>query len=366
MYKDYFGFKESPFSIAPNPRYLYMSKMHQEALAHLVYGATSEGCITLLTGEVGTGKTTISRYFLKRLPKDTDIAVIINPKLTVDELLSTICDEFRITVPTDAPTTKDYIDSLNHYLLEAHSSGRQAVLMIDEAQNLELEVLEMLRLLTNLETDKRKLLRIFLLGQSELSSILARPDLEQIGQRITGRYHIKGLKRDDVSAYISHRIAVAGGGRMQLFSKGAVKEIFEISRGIPRLINSLCDCALLGAYSENKDVVGKKIIKKAAAEIFEHNQATKKTPFSVRYILLPACITAVLLLLAWYGREFFPLPGNDAKKASPSVVGQKAKGTIPQESENMYDINDPMFEILETGDQTNTTKIVIQPVEVVN
>ena len=365
MYKDYFGFKENPFSIAPNPRYLYMSTMHQEALAHLVYGTTSEGCITLLTGEVGTGKTTISRYFLTRLPKDTVIAVIINPKLTVDELLSTVCDEFRVTVNAGNPTTKHYIDSLNHYLLEAHGSGRQAVLMIDEAQNLDLEVLEMLRLLTNLETDRRKLLKIFLLGQSELSSILSRPDLEQINQRITGRYHLKELKRDDVSAYISHRISVAGGGRAQLFSRGAVKEIYKLSRGIPRLINSLCDCSLLGAYSENRDSVTGKIVRKAATEIFDNKQAEHKASFLGKYLLLPAFITAVLLLLVWYGREI-PLPGGKQEIADQPVTGQNTEKTLLQVSENTIDNDEPLLEPLESGDQTVTTKIVIQPVEVVN
>lgn len=365
MYKDYFGFKENPFSIAPNPRYLYMSTMHQEALAHLVYGTTSEGCITLLTGEVGTGKTTISRYFLNRLPKDTVIAVIINPKLTVDELLSTICDEFQVTVAADTPTTKDYIDSLNHYLLEAHGSGSQAVLMIDEAQNLDLEVLEMLRLLTNLETDRRKLLKIFLLGQSQLASILSRPDLEQINQRITGRYHLKELERDDVSAYISHRISVAGGGRSTLFSRGAVKEIYKLSRGIPRVINSLCDCALLGAYSENRDSVNSKIVKKAAAEMFENRQAEKKSSFLVKYLLLPACITAALLLLVWYRSEMHPA-GDELRKIESSVAEQKVKESPPPSLDGAIHNGDPMSEPLESGNQGHTTKIIIQPVEVVN
>ena len=212
MFTDYFGFNENPFSIAPNPRYLYMSKMHQEALAHLVYGTTSKGCIVLLTGEIGTGKTTISRYFLEKLPRSTDIAVITNPKLTSNELLASVCDEFQISIKKEEPSAKDYIDSLNDFLLGSYSANRQAVLVIDEAQNLDLDVLEMLRLLTNLETNQQKLLKIILLGQSELASILARPDLEQINQRITSRYHLKGLKREDVDAYIAHRIMVAGGG----------------------------------------------------------------------------------------------------------------------------------------------------------
>lgn len=304
MYKDYFGFNENPFSIAPNPRYLYMSTMHQEALAHLVYGTTSKGCIVLLTGEIGTGKTTISRYFLEKLPRSTDIAFIINPKLTGYELLASVCDEFGIKVTLPEPSTKNYIDSLNDFLLKAYSANRQTVLVIDEAQNLDLDVLEMLRLLTNLETDQQKLLKIVLLGQSELRSILARPDLEQINQRITSRYHLKGLKRADVEAYIAHRIMVAGGGRSTFFTSRALNEIYRTSRGIPRLINSLCDHALLGAYSENKQQVDKKIAQKAAAEIFGDNAPGHRPKASFRLLLTAGIMLILVLVGLWFGSSF--------------------------------------------------------------
>ena len=304
MYTDYFGFNENPFSIAPNPRYLYMSTMHQEALAHLVYGTTSKGCIVLLTGEIGTGKTTISRYFLEKLPRRTDIAVIINPKLTGYELLASVCDEFQIKVTTPEPSSKNYIDSLNDFLLKAHSANRQTVLVIDEAQNLDLDVLEMLRLLTNLETDQQKLLKIVLLGQSELRTILARPDLEQINQRITSRYHLKGLKRADVEAYIAHRIMVAGGGRSTFFSRRALNEICKASRGIPRLINSLCDHALLGAYSENKEQVDKNIAQKATSEILGNNGLGPEPKFRFRLILTTGIILMVVVLGLWFGSSF--------------------------------------------------------------
>ena len=304
MYKDYFGFNENPFSIAPNPRYLYMSTMHQEALAHLVYGTTSKGCIVLLTGEIGTGKTTISRYFLEKLPRSTDIAFIINPKLTGYELLASVCDEFGIKVTLPEPSTKNYIDSLNDFLLKAYSANRQTVLVIDEAQNLDLDVLEMLRLLTNLETDQQKLLKIVLLGQSELRSILARPDLEQINQRITSRYHLKGLKRADVEAYIAHRIMVAGGGRSTFFTSRALNEIYRTSRGIPRLINSLCDHALLGAYSENKQQVDKKIAQKAAAEIFGDNAPGHRPKASFRLLITAGIMLILVLVGLWFGSSF--------------------------------------------------------------
>ncbi len=314
MFTDYFGFNENPFSIAPNPRYLYMSKMHQEALAHLVYGTTSKGCIVLLTGEIGTGKTTISRYFLEKLPRSTDIAVITNPKLTSNELLASVCDEFQISIKKEEPSSKDYIDSLNDFLLNAYSANRQAVLVIDEAQNLDLDVLEMLRLLTNLETNQQKLLKIILLGQSELASILARPDLEQINQRITSRYHLKGLKREDVDAYIAHRIMVAGGGRSTFFTRRAVNEIYSASRGIPRLINSLCDHALLGAYSENKERVDKKIAKKAAAEIFgTHFLSRTFRPHS--RLILTAGILAILLFVGlWLGSTLLRDPSSEMSR----------------------------------------------------
>jgi general secretion pathway protein A len=314
MYTDYFGFNENPFSIAPNPRYLYMSTMHQEALAHLVYGTTSKGCIVLLTGEVGTGKTTISRYFLEKLPRSTDIAVIINPKLTGIELLASVCDEFQIKVNGAEPSSKNYIDSLNDFLLKAHSANRQTVLVIDEAQNLELDVLEMLRLLTNLETDQQKLLKIVLLGQSELGSILARPDLEQINQRITSRYHLKGLKRTDVEAYIAHRVMVAGGGRSTFFSRGALSEIYSASRGIPRLINSLCDHALLGAYTENKEQVDKKIAQKAVAELFGNNVLSRNPKIRFRLILTTTIILLLVVSGLWLGSMFLSDSQNGLDK----------------------------------------------------
>lgn len=367
MYTDYFGFNENPFSIAPNPRYLYMSTMHQEALAHLVYGTTSKGCIVLLTGEIGTGKTTISRFFLEKLPKSTDIAVIINPKLTGDELLASVCDEFQVPVPGKEATSKDYIDGINTFLLNAYSANRQTILVIDEAQNLDRDVLEMLRLLTNLETNQQKLLKIVLLGQSELASILARPDLEQINQRITSRYHLKGLNKDDVEAYIAHRIMVAGGGRSSFFTRGAVNQIISSSRGIPRLINSLCDHALLGAYSENKNKVDKAIVLQASDEVFGQNEQAAGPKRNRRRLV--ATISVLLLILAvsvWFTGSFITTPPEIETK--PSLL--ESINSIESSTNSEFD--GPAEVIIESSNQpeetgteeTEGTNIVINPIEI--
>lgn len=290
MYTQYFGLKEKPFSIAPNPRYLYMSKLHREAFAHLLYGISNDGCMILLTGDVGTGKTTVGRCIIEQLPENTALAIILNPQLTITELLKTICEELNIPVPQNVSSGKTYIDSLNSYLLEAHAKGRNTALLIDEAQNLDIKVLEQLRLLTNLETDTHKLLQIVLLGQPELRNILSSPELAQLNQRITSRYHLQPLKPDDVKKYIRHRITIAGGSDPSLFSPGAVKHIIKFSKGVPRVINLLCDRGLLGAYAENRNRVNLKIIKKAAREI---STQTNQPFFSIR----PLTVVLLVLLL---------------------------------------------------------------------
>ena len=265
-YQEHFGLAEAPFSIAPDPRYLYMSEQHREALAHLRYGIQSDGGFVLLTGEVGTGKTTISRCLLEQLPQDCVVAFIINPRLTVPELLSTICDELRIPYPEGNRSVKVFVDLINDFLLDAHAGGRRAVLIVDEAQHLEKDVLEQIRLLTNLETNTRKLLQIILLGQPELREQMARPELRQLSQRIIARYHLGPLGRRETAVYVNHRLTTAG-SRRQLFSPQALGEIYRQSGGIPRLVNLICDRALLGAYAQGNGRVDRATVARAAREV---------------------------------------------------------------------------------------------------
>jgi len=265
MYTAHFGLREPPFAITPDPAYVYLSRHHQEALAHLLYGVGENGGFVQLTGEVGTGKTTLIRTLLEQRLEGVEVALCHNPRLTVEELLATVCDELGARYPGEPHTLKALLDALNTHLLQTHAAGRRTVLILDEAQNLSREVLEQIRLLTNLETAKHKLLRIILVGQPELRQLLARADLRQLAQRITARYHLPPLDRRETAAYISYRLRVAG-GRPELFSAGAKGVIYRHSGGIPRLINTLCDRALLAAYSRGGRRVTPHLARQAARE----------------------------------------------------------------------------------------------------
>jgi general secretion pathway protein A len=273
MYAPFFGLQHPPFSIAPDPRYLFMSERHREALAHLLYGLDAGGGFVLLTGEVGAGKTTVCRCFLEQIPAHCNVAYIFNPKLTVRELLRSICDEFGVPhkpmVPGGVETVKDYIDPLNASLLAAHAAGRNTVLIIDEAQNLSANVLEQLRLLTNLETSERKLLQIILIGQPELRTMVASPALEQLAQRVIARFHLDALSPRETQQYIAHRMAVAGLQGPMPFSQRAMARVHALSRGVPRRINLLCDRALLGAYAAGVREVNASTVNRAAREVFD-------------------------------------------------------------------------------------------------
>src|SRR5690349_17490107 len=247
-----------PFSITPDPAYLYMSPRHQEALGHLLYGTGQYGGFVQLTGEVGTGKTTVVRALLAQKLDHVDVAVILNPRQNEQEFVASICDELHVTYPKEA-TLKALVDALNAHLLAAHADGRRTVVLIDEAQNLQPEVLEQVRLLTNLETDKEKLLRIMLVGQPELAGLLGRPDLRQLAQRITARYHLTPLEPHEAAEYIGHRLRVAGGSG-ELFSAAAIAAVHAQARGVPRLINLLCDRALLRAYATGQRAVTPEIV----------------------------------------------------------------------------------------------------------
>ncbi|MBK1653487.1 AAA family ATPase [Allochromatium vinosum] len=266
MYPKYFGLKEPSFSIAPDPHYLFLSDQHREALAHLLYGANESGGFVLLTGEVGTGKTTVCRAFLEQLPEGVDVALVLNPVQSPNELLTNICEEFRIELPHGRRSNKVLIDALNGFLLHAYANGRRPLLIIDEAQNLPRQALEQIRLLTNLETTKHKLLQIFLIGQPELRRLLETQSLRQLDQRITARFHLTPLDLEETGDYIRHRLAVAGVDR-PLFTARAIRRIHEYSGGIPRVINILCDRALLGACVTRGSQVDPDIVATAAREV---------------------------------------------------------------------------------------------------
>ncbi|MEO6896507.1 MAG: AAA family ATPase [Caldimonas sp.] len=276
MYMRFFGLKQQPFSLAPDPRYLYMSKRHREALAHLLYGVGGGGGFVLLSGEIGAGKTTVCRCFLEQIPKRCNVAYIFNPKLTVMELVKSICDEFHVPIDLAAGqqvTVKTYVDALNDFLLKTHAVGQNNVLIIDEAQMLSPDVLEQLRLLTNLETNERKLLQIVLIGQPELRTMLERPDLEQLAQRVIARFHLHALSLKETEHYIRHRLSVAGMTRAIPFDRQALTRIHEIARGVPRRINLLCDRVMLGAYAHGRQNVDVAMIDKAAREVFGRSEA---------------------------------------------------------------------------------------------
>lgn len=298
MYTRFFGLKDIPFSIAPNPHFLYMSDRHREALAHLTYGLGETGGFVLLTGEVGTGKTTVSRCLLEQLPENTQAAFILNPTLSAQELLATICDELKIRYRKTGATLKTLTDKIQFKLLKNHEAGLNTILIIDEAQHLQAEVLEQLRLLTNLETHTKKLLQVILIGQPELQELLKRRDLRQLAQRITARYHLLPLNEKEVHAYIFHRLQVAGCQRM-LFTPKAVSFIHAISTGIPRLINLICDRALLGAYGLEQQTVDKKIAQAAAAEALgeEYQLPSIWQRLSNKKLALYASITSALVVV---------------------------------------------------------------------
>ena len=321
MYTSFFGLNEKPFSITPDPRYLFMSERHGEALAHLVYGVTESGGFIQLTGEVGTGKTTLVRtLLLNRMPDNADVAVVLNPQVSALEFLATICEELGIEMPDEPYGSKALIDRLNQHLLSAHGEGRRVILVVDEAQNLSRDVLEQVRLLTNLETAKQKLLQIILIGQPELRELLARTDLRQLAQRITGRYHLEPLSRDEAAAYIEHRLKVAG-AIGEVFDTGAKREVFRLSEGVPRIINVICDRALLGAYAKETRRVTRRLVKRASDEI-----SGKLEPRALPRWLVPglsAAVVAVIAAGAWQ------LLAND-EPAAPAPVASAPATEAPE------------------------------------
>jgi len=338
MYAEYFGLKQEPFSIAPDPHYLFMSERHREALAHLLYGIRGGGGFVLLSGEIGAGKTTICRCFLEQMPENCRVAYIFNPKLTVADLLKTICHEFQIPVQHTGigpATIKDHLDPLNEYLLASHAKGQQNILIIDEAQNLTPHVLEQLRLLTNLETSERKLLQVILIGQPELRQMVARPELEQLAQRVIARFHLGALTEAETRQYIQHRMGIGGLRGPMPFSSGALQRIHAITRGVPRRINLLCDRSLLGAYANGLPRVDEAVVNKAASEVFETDEnaptaapaRTLQWTAGAKNLLLGALgggIAAAALFWLWPGSRLPP-----ASSTAPTTASDPAPSPTP-------------------------------------
>ena len=348
MYLKHFNLSERPFSITPDPRFLYMSDRHREALAHLLYGLGEGGGFVQLTGEVGTGKTTICRCLLEQVPDNVDVALVLNPKVTAEELIATVCDELGVAYPSDIHSIKTLTDVLNHHLLDAHARGRRTVLIIDEAQNLSSDVLEQVRLLTNLETPTRKLLQIILIGQPELRALLARADMRQLAQRVTARYHLEPIAQQDVGGYIQHRLQICGASHI-VFNRRAVDLIRRLSGGVPRLINVLCDRALLGAYVDGELQVDRPIVRKAAREVL----ADDAEPSHERRWLVPvlAGIAGILLLGAvlyyrpWSGIDIRAV-SSDAVDVTPPVVAttrepEREQTAAPERKPSIRDAEPP-------------------------
>jgi general secretion pathway protein A len=319
MYTSFFGLNEKPFSITPDPRYLFMSERHTEALAHLIYGVKESGGFIQLTGEVGTGKTTLVRSLLQQLPESADVALVLNPQLSRSEFLWAICEELGVSLPEATDSINLLTNALNTYLLRNHGKGRRTILIVDEAQNLRVDVLEQIRLLTNLETTKQKLLQIILIGQPELRALLARNDMRQLAQRITGRYHLEPLSRDETGAYIEHRLKVAGGVG-PIFSQAAKREIFRLARGIPRMINVIADRALLGAFTREERQLTPQLIRGAAAEVLDRGELTLSPWFRwLRSAGLATLAIAGMLALVWASNAWL------AKRSSAPAWAERSE-----------------------------------------
>jgi general secretion pathway protein A len=306
MYLSFFGLNEKPFAITPDPRYLYLSERHAEALAHLLYGVNESGGFIQLTGEVGTGKTTVVRTLLSRVPHHADVAVILNPRMTPIEFLLTICEELGLDLAdADRDSVKQLVDALNRRLLAAHAEGRRVIVIVDEAQNLSADVLEQVRLLTNLETPTQKLLQIILIGQPELRELLDRTELRQLAQRITGRYHLEPLSPEETQGYVRHRLRVAGAAE-EIFAPSALAEVHRVSAGIPRVINVTCDRALLGAYTEETRKITAALVRRAAGEVY----GRRFMPFWLAWLCgaLGLAALAGAALFGWQQWQRLPSP----------------------------------------------------------
>jgi general secretion pathway protein A len=353
MYTSFFGLQEKPFAITPDPRYLYLSERHAEALAHLLYGINEAGGFIQLTGEVGTGKTTIIRSLLEQLPAHADVALILNPRVTPAEFLLTICEELRIPVPEPGRgSVKLLMDLIGRRLLDTHARGRRVVLIVDEAQNLSAHTLEQVRLLTNLETATTKLLQIILIGQPELRDLLARPELRQLAQRITARYHLNPLSSEETVGYVKHRMRVAG-ATAEAFTPSSLQEVHRLAGGVPRIINVICDRALLGAFTHEDHRVSSALVREAAAEVYGR---PVPAPW-IRWAIAGAIATALVLIAAglwslFAGRGAAPTVDAAAPAAPATAASQLARADTPADAPP---VAEPSFDELLARHGNDTT-----------
>ena len=331
MYTSFFGLQEKPFAITPDPRYLYLSERHAEALAHLLYGINEAGGFIQLTGEVGTGKTTVIRSLLEQLPGHAEVALILNPRITPAEFLLTICEELHVPVPeAGRGSTKTLMDLLGRHLLDTHARGRRVVLIVDEAQNLSTQTLEQVRLLTNLETATTKLLQIILIGQPELRELLDKPELRQLAQRITGRYHLNPLSAEESAGYVKHRMRVAG-ATAETFTPAALREVHRLASGVPRVINVICDRALLGAFTKEDHRVGGALVRQAASEVYGRPIPAPWLKWGTAAAVAAAvALVAVGLVSLWSARK--PTAAT-AEVSAPAAAPASAGTTAPAPSQ---------------------------------
>ena len=344
MYLEHYGLKEAPFSITPDPRFVFLSERHRDALAHLLFGIGQGGGggFVQLTGEVGTGKTTLSRLLLEQIPENTRVALVLNPRLSPEELLETICEELHLPVDGRRGSIKGLTDALNAYLLEAYAHGLRVVLIIDEAQNLSAQALEQVRLLTNLETATQKLLQIILLGQPELRDLLARPDLRQLAQRITARYHLTPLDDVETASYLRHRYRVAGGQHLP-FDAAAIARIHRHSGGVPRLINVIAERALLGGYAHDETRINARTVDRAARETLAPTRAADHARWKLPVLLAAglAGVAAVALLAGGFGRvadsSAAPTPVSASGPAIDKPAAPASSRAAPLDSDALAD-----------------------------
>jgi general secretion pathway protein A len=328
MYLEHYGLKETPFSITPDPRYVFLSERHRDALAHLLYGIGKGGSggFVQLTGEVGTGKTTLCRLLLEQLPENTRVALVLNPKVSPVELVETVCEELKLDIEGRRGSLKALVDTLNTFLLDAYAQGLRVVLIIDEAQNLSVEALEQVRLLTNLETPTQKLLQIILLGQPELRRLLEREDLRQLAQRITARYHLTPLNADESEAYVRHRMAVAGSRKLP-FSRLGLRALYQRSGGVPRLINVIGDRALMAGFARDTDSIGERLVDLAADETLPGHARYYLRRYG-RWVALAAILVAGIAGVAWLQR-----PRPVAPPPAPVVAQAEAPPAVDAAAE---------------------------------